>query len=198
MKLGKNITSIIASAALVSTLALSGCSAPAEEVAWINPEIKVPDITIAASLPVTDASADDIPADEVVEVVDPTTGEKTTMTAAEAKASGKTIVSGGSSQAPAASGGSSAPSAGSSTPSAPSHTHSYTIPITQQKYVVDSPAVAKIVCNGCGKTFGSVDAWGGHLTRGGVCQSYHSDSVPEKGHYETITVGYKCSCGAQQ
>ncbi|MCI9629239.1 MAG: hypothetical protein HFJ64_08545 [Eggerthellaceae bacterium] len=197
MKLGNKITSIIVSGAL-ATIALTGCSQAAEQVGPLGLQIGVPDLSVLASLPET--STDDIPADEVVEVVDPDTGETTTMTAGEAKATGKTIVpSSGSASAPVASSGngsSQAPSA--STPSAPAHTHSFSIPITQQKYVVDSPAVARIVCNGCGTTFGSVDAWGGHLTRGGTCQSYHSDSIPEKGHYETVTVGYKCSCGATQ
>ena len=198
MKLGNKITSIIVSGAL-ATIALTGCSQAAEQVRPLGLQIGVPDLSVLASFPET--SADDIAEDEMVEVVDPDTGETTTMTAGEAKATGKTIVpSSGSTSAPVASSGSGssqAPSA--STPSAPAHTHSFSIPITQQKYVVDSPAVPRVVCS-CGAVFGSTSEWSQHNKSLGFgnSHSYSADSIPEKGHYETITVGYKCSCGAQQ
>ena len=198
MKLGNKITSIIVSGAL-ATIALTGCSQAAEQVSPLGLQIGVPDLSILASLPET--STDDIPADEVVEVVDPETGETTTMTAGETKATGKTIVpsSGGASAPVASSGSGSSQAPSASTPSAPAHTHSFSIPITQQKYVVDSPVMPRVVCS-CGLVFGSTSEWGQHNKSLGFgnSHSYSADFIPEKGHYETVTIGYKCSCGAQQ
>lgn len=68
-----------------------------------------------------------------------------------------------------------------------------------------------IICNQCGTDFGSVDAWGSHLVRGGTCVSYRSEAqqvqtgtvhhdatghYEDQGHYETVVTGYACSCGA--
>lgn len=82
-----------------------------------------------------------------------------------------------------------------SQPSQPSHTHSYTIPVTEQVWV---PGENAVMCS-CGLTFSSVEGWDAHkkdLGRGG--SSGHSYSVDESGHYESVTTGYKCSCGARQ
>lgn len=194
MKLGYKITSIVLTGALATAFALTGCTEAAENVEPLGLSITVPEITALTALPET--SLDEVADDEVVEVVDPATGQTTQMTAAEAKASGKTVVSTGSS-APAAtsSGSTQAPSASQS---APAHQHNW-VPITTQKYVVDSPAVPRVVCS-CGIVFNSQNAWSEHnksLGRGNG-HSYSADSIPEKGHYETITTGYKCSCGATQ
>lgn len=111
---------------------------------------------------------------------------------------------GGNSAASTPSGGSaastpSAPSASTpSTPSAPAHTHNW-VAQTTQKYVVDVPAKAKLVC-ACGAVFSSTSEWGAHKQALGIAgangHSYRSESTPEQGHYETITTGYTCSCGA--
>ena len=138
--------------------------------------------------------------DAVVEVLDEA-GNTVQMTAAEAKASGRQVVSGGAS-APAASGqGGSAPAAGStSAPSAPSHTHSF-------QWVVDQPAwdettyktVTYTVCNGCGADItGNIDAHLKASGRGGTCQSYRTATkqIPAGTIHHDAVGHYSCSCGA--
>lgn len=122
-------------------------------------------------------------------------------------------------------GGSSSESGGTApTPTPAPHEHSWS-PVTAQQWVAnnvwveDSPAwdepvydyETHIICNQCGTDFGSVDAWGSHLVRGGTCVSYRSEAqqvqtgtihheatghYEDQGHYETVTTGYSCSCGA--
>lgn len=113
---------------------------------------------------------------------------------------------GGNSAASTPSGGSAAstPSAPSvstpstpSAPSAPAHTHNW-VAQTTQKYVVDQPAQSKIVCS-CGAVFSSKADWTAHnkpLAIAGGGHSYSAQGTAEQGHYETITTGYTCSCGA--
>ena len=106
----------------------------------------------------------------------------------------------------------------------PAHEHSWT-PVTVEQWVPnnvwvqdsaawDEPKYSyetHIICNQCGTDFGSVDAWGSHLVRGGACVSYRSEArqvqtgtihheatghYEDRGHNETVTTGYSCSCGA--
>ena len=100
-----------------------------------------------------------------------------------------------------------------SQPSAPAHEHSWQ-PVTEQRWVVDKAAwdepkyenQSRSICNGCGKDITGNPAK--HLEaagRGSACSGYHSGVVrvqvgtihhDEQGHYESVTTGYKCSCGA--
>lgn len=85
----------------------------------------------------------------------------------------------------------------STQPSAPAHTHSFSIPVTEQVWVDEG---TKVVCS-CGQTFSSTAAWHSHnepIVVESAGEDGHSYSVQPTGHYETKTVGYKCSCGAQQ
>lgn len=94
--------------------------------------------------------------------------------------------------------------------------------VTEQKYVVDEPAqeipvyenVEYMICNECYLEMYSADEYYAHreATRHGGFKSAFKDVVvnttytEEKGHYETVTIsdaydetittGYKCSCGA--
>ena len=100
-----------------------------------------------------------------------------------------------------------------SQPSAPAHEHSWQ-PVTEQRWVVDKAAwdepkyenQSRSICNGCGKDITGNPAK--HLKaagRGSACSGHHSGVVrvqvgtihhDEQGHYESVTTGYKCSCGA--
>lgn len=76
-----------------------------------------------------------------------------------------------------------------------------------------------VICGGCGKDFGvgnaAVEAWGDHADEDFYdnCENYHTEErqvgtkhhdavteqkwvVDQKAYDETITTGYKCSCGA--
>lgn len=120
--------------------------------------------------------------------------------------------SGGSSQPsqPANPGGASEPSE----PSAPAHEHSW-VAQTEERYVVDAAAWDEQVpysvwkCLKCGITFSSKADAEAHFTNfalqgdlshnGTVLTEYETVHHPEAGHWETVTVGYKCSgCGAWQ
>ena len=100
-----------------------------------------------------------------------------------------------------------------SQPQAPAHEHSWQ-PVTENRWVVDKAAWdepkyenrERSICNGCGADI-TGDPWG-HIEkagRGSSCSGYHSavNKVQvgtihhdEVGHNETVTTGYKCSCGA--
>lgn len=194
MKLGYKITSIVLTGALATAFALTGCTEAAENVEPLGLQIAVPEITALTALPET--SLDEVADDEVVEVVDPATGQTTQMTAAEAKASGKTVVSTGSS-APAAtsSGSTQAPSASQS---APAHQHNW-MPIYT---TIHHNAVTKsaAICNGCGADItGNPSAHLKAAGRGSACGSWRESSITVTPAYdEQVVSGYKCSCGAQQ
>lgn len=101
----------------------------------------------------------------------------------------------------ASSGGSNSNNSGSSAPAAqpskPAHEHNWVAQTTQKK-VIDSPAVSKLVCS-CGNAYSSKSEWTAHnkpLAIAGEGHSYSAQSTPEKSHMETVTTGYKCSCGA--
>ena len=114
-------------------------------------------------------------------------------------------------QAPSASQGGS--TAQPSAPAAPSHEHSWQ-PVTETRHVVDKAAWDEPVyetrgfsiCNGCGADVTGFAAE--HVKaagRGSSCSGHHSEVRRVQvgtthheavGHDETVTVGYKCSCGA--
>lgn len=135
--------------------------------------------------------------------------------------SGSSASSGGnSSSGSSSSGGSSSSSGSSSKPaSKPAHEHDWQ-PVTDKQWVpnivtvqaaYDEPIYEYVtVCN-CGAVFESANDWadhneeyaiqgiGGHNSHGEKRQTgtKHHDAVTEdQGHYETVTTGYKCSCGA--
>lgn len=194
MKLGYKITSIVLTGALATAFALTGCTEAAEKVEPLGLSITVPEITALTALPET--SLDEVADDEVVEVVDPATGQTTQMTAAEAKASGKTVVSTGSSApAPTSSGTTSAPTASQS---APAHQHNW-VPITKTEQVLVTPGYDTLYCS-CGATFNSQAAWSAHSQAAGRGQTHSYSVYSTDPVYKTVTttVGYKCSCGAQQ
>lgn len=108
-----------------------------------------------------------------------------------------------------------------SKPEPPVHVHEYSIPVTTQKWVVDQPAwtetvnepvyemVEHTICSSCGA---DISGWAvQHLEESLDCGGYYSEwrqeqtgtntytvEHPEQGHYETVTTGHKCSCGAVQ
>ena len=121
--------------------------------------------------------------------------------------------------------GNSSSGSSSSSSSTPSHQHSWTAVTEQQwvsdgqkwvsdgqKWVVDQAAWTETVKQGsyiqcsCGATFGSNSEWSAHnkgiMLDGNpshsysVVPNYTTVNHPEQGHYETVTIGYKCSCGA--
>lgn len=114
-------------------------------------------------------------------------------------------------QAPSASQGGS--TAQPSAPAAPSHEHSWQ-PVTETRHVIDKAAWDEPVyetrgfsiCNGCGADItGNIDAHAKAAGRGSACGSWHDIAKKVQvgtthheavGHDETVTVGYKCSCGA--
>lgn len=106
-----------------------------------------------------------------------------------AKASGN---SGGTQSAPKA----------QSTPSQPAHEHNFNIPITETRTVTDKAAwdepVYGIVCS-CGATFTDKASARSHISSTGhACGEAQINTIhhPAQTHTETVTIGYKCSCGA--
>lgn len=140
-------------------------------------------------------------------------------------ASGNTGSSSGSSNASSSSSssssGNSSPSSsgGSSKPAAkPAHEHDWQ-PVTDKQWVsnivtvqeaYDEPIYEYVTVCSCGESFGSGEAAGEHVMAGAEAGEHHRvhdekrqtgtkhhDAVTEdQGHYETVTTGYKCSCGA--
>lgn len=141
------------------------------------------------------------------------------------KASGNTGSSSGSSNAGSSSSSSgsgnssSSSSGGSSKPAAkPAHEHDWQ-PVTDKQWVsnivtvqeaYDEPIYEYVTVCSCGESFGSGEAAGEHVMAGAEAGEHHRvhdekrqtgtkhhDAVTEdQGHYETVTTGYKCSCGA--
>lgn len=74
----------------------------------------------------------------------------------------------------------------------------------------DEPIYEYVTVCSCGESFGSGEAAGEHVMAGAEAGEHHRvhdekrqtgtkhhDAVTEdQGHYETVTTGYKCSCGA--
>ena len=141
-------------------------------------------------------------------------------------ASGNTGSSSGSSNAGSSSSSSSSgnssssSSGGSSKPAAkPAHEHDWQ-PVTDKQWVpnivtvqkaYDEPIYEYVTVCKCGEVFEDPQDWvahneeyaiqgiGGHNCHDEKRQtgSKHHDAVTEdQGHYETVTTGYKCSCGA--
>lgn len=134
--------------------------------------------------------------------------------------SGTSASSGGSSGSSSSGSSGSSSSGGSSKPaSKPAHEHDWQ-PVTDKQWVpnivtvqdaYDEPIYEYVtVCN-CGEVFENANDWadhneeyaiqgiGGHNSHGEKRQTgtKHHDAVKEdQGHYETVTTGYKCSCGA--
>lgn len=142
---------------------------------------------------------------------------------AENNAAAATSNAGTSNQA--ASSNSSGSGGGSSQES--SHTHSYTIPVygTEQKWVVDQAAwtetvnepiyeqVPVMICNDCGAYLNANNCWEhieNHAMNGGkgswtdtyeyqkTGTNTYTINHPEQGHYESVVIGYQCSCGDVQ
>lgn len=215
MKTNKNIitaAAALAACAAISVGALTGCASGAAgaeaapdgngfSVAEYSEQFGpwVPDgVTLQASATLDEA----VDGDAVVEVLDEA-GNTVQMTAAEAKASGKQVVSGGATAPAASSQGGSAPSAGASTPSAPSapvHEHNW-------QWVVDKAAwdetkyetVTYSKCNGCGADItGNTSAHMQAAGRGSACSSYRTATkqVPVGTIHHDAVGHYSCSCGA--
>ena len=171
---------------IMALFSLISCSVEAD----VEELVEEPEATIEL---VAEPEEAEFTTEEIVEVVDETTGEAVTMTASEATASGKQVVTNSGSAS------SSQPSVSSngSAPAASVHTHNW-VPVTSQKWVVDQAATEYLQCQ-CGQTFTSQSAWSTHAQSSGFGSSghaYKSVGSPEKGHYETITTGYTCACGA--
>lgn len=141
------------------------------------------------------------------------------------KASGSTGSSSGSSNAGSSSSSSSSgnssssSSGGSSKPAAkPAHEHDWQ-PVTDKQWVsnivtvqeaYDEPIYEYVPVCSCGESFGPGEDDGEHILAGAEAGEHHRvhdekrqtgtkhhDAVTEdQGHYETVTTGYKCSCGA--
>lgn len=115
--------------------------------------------------------------------------------------------SGQQSGGPASSGGSSSGGGSGGGQSRPQHTHSWQA-VTEQRQVLVQAAYdervdtgrAQVVCD-CGATFSNTDSWLAHATSSG-CGGYSAQPIYETVHHpavyetQTVTVGYRCSCGA--
>ena len=152
-----------------------------------------------------------------------TTASSNVNSSHQASNSGSSSSSSGSSSS-SSSNSSSSGSSNSGNSSTPSHQHSWTAVTEQQwvsdgqKWVVDEEAWTEEVEQGsyiqcsCGATFNSNSEWSAHnkgfMLNGEPSHSYSvvpnwvTITHPEQGHYEdtghyeTVTIGYKCSCGA--
>ena len=122
---------------------------------------------------------------------------------------------------------SSSSSSGGGSSQESSHTHSYTIPVygTEQKWVVDQAAwtetvnepiyeqVPVMICNDCGAYLNANNCWEhieNHAMNGGkgswtdtyeyqkTGTNTYTINHPEQGHYESVVIGYQCSCGDVQ
>lgn len=89
-----------------------------------------------------------------------------------------------------------ASTASATSSSAPAHTHSYTIPITSQ--VWHEPVYKGVtMCGLCGCEETSSAHGEAHILNGEYgYYGYVKDVLVSDGYYETVTTGYKCSCGA--
>ena len=145
---------------------------------------------------------------------EPSTGGVTSGSAPAAAPSGSPAAGGSASsteQRPSSDGASAGNGSDSQPAAKPSHEHSWNA-VTEQRWVVDQAAwdedvyKTNIVCS-CGLTWSSTWEWGDHcessLLAGGTGCRYQSKPIyvetihhEEVGHYETVTTGYKCSCGA--
>lgn len=178
---------VIISVAAISILLLAGCSTTTVEKAV---HFQIPDITPLVS---TDG-------DEYTEPEVETSTDTTQSTTAPDAASTST------SQTPSS-------STTSSSNTSSSHTHNW-VEQTENRWVVDQeawtewvPGKAYVLCS-CGSTFSTQSAWDKHdeaimINSGGkeghsysVQQKNEAVNHPEVGHYETVTIGYSCSCGA--
>lgn len=215
MKTRKNIITAavaMAACAAISLGALSGCAGGTADAETsqggqkASPVADMPyyadEVEMDVMLHDAPVAVEDLAPDAVVEVVDES-GNTVQMTAAEAKASGRQVVSGGASAPAASSQGGSSPSAGAGTPPAPAapvHEHNW-------QWVVDKAAwdettyktVEWCKCNGCGADITSNP--GAHLEaagRGSKCSSWRTATkqVPAGTIHHDAVGHYACSCGA--
>lgn len=124
-------------------------------------------------------------------------------------ASASSSSSSSNSSSSSGSGSGSASSGSSSAPSSPAHSHAWTA-VTEQRWVVDQAAWDepvyswKTVCSVCQyQPSNSADLANhqdatGHMGSGGSNVQTGTVHHDEVGHYETVTVGYSCSCGASK
>ena len=143
----------------------------------------------------------------------PSTGATTSGSAPAAAPGDASETSGSAStpaQRPSSDGSSMGGSSGGQSAGKPSHEHGWTA-VTAQKWVVDQASWDEgvyedvIICD-CGLTWSSTYAWSDHnkqlMLNGGGCgyqvKSIYVETIhhEEVGHYETVTTGHRCSCGA--
>ena len=198
-------------AAVVVVLALLLLAACAASV-WLKGGDDAPGEAPAAAGAGT-ASDDEVDelagaAEEAVSEEPSTVG--TASGSASAVAPSGSAATGGLTSSSAQESSSSGASSGRQPAAKPSHEHSWTA-VTGQRWVVDQAAwdedVYKdtIICD-CGLSWSSTWEWDDHnkqlMLNGGGCghrvqssyvKTIHHDEV---GHYETVTTGHRCSCGA--
>ncbi|MCI8452672.1 MAG: hypothetical protein HFJ74_09360 [Eggerthellaceae bacterium] len=177
-----------------SPWAAGGAAVPADEALADTGEAEASEGTAEEPVPADGASAAEAGQPEQGAASPSASGSSSAAAPAQGSASSGSA-SQPQQQAPAA-----------SQPQAPAHEHSWQ-PVTENRWVVDKAAwdekkqTGTVVQAECGKTFKSVEAWDGHLSRGHDCaysvvpkyEIVHHDEV---GHNESVTTGYKCSCGA--
>lgn len=198
MKTKTLISSVLALvvALSISMLALVGCANTPEDNPEDNPTIEATEG--AENAEAADEQTEDTQASETPDGVDAATQSKDGSNDAYTPSQG---ASGGNSGAKSSGNTQSAPTA-QSAPSQPAHEHNFNIPITEQRTVVDKAAwterVRGISCN-CGMTFTDKAAARAHTSATGHAYGETIIDViehPAQTHTETVTVGYKCSCGA--
>lgn len=182
----------------ISMLALVGCANTPEDNPEDNPTIEATEG--AENAEAADEQTEDTQATEAPDGAD-ATQSKDGSNDAYTPSQG---TSGGNSGASASGNGgatSSAPKA-QSTPSQPAHSHNFNIPITETRTVTDKAAwdepVYGIVCS-CGATFTDKASARSHISSTGhACGEAQINTIhhPAQTHTETVTIGYKCSCGA--
>ena len=208
MKTTKTIVALATATALAAGM-LSGCAGAkadaetaaneADHAASLNTYV-ADDVEMDVMLHEAVAAIEEIAPEAVVEVVDED-GNTVQMTAAEAKASGRQVVSGGASAPAASSQGGSAPAASvPSAPSAPSHQHSWGFVVTQSAWDETTyKTVTYCQCNGCGADI--TDNPGAHMEaagRGSKCGSWRTATKQVAAgvvHHEAQGY-YACACGA--
>lgn len=202
MKTKTLISSVLALvvALSISMLALVGCANTPEDNPEDNPTIEATEG--AENAEAADEQTEDAQASETPDGVDAATQSDNGSSGASTPSQG---ASGGNSGAKSSgNSGATAQSApkAQSTPSQPAHSHNFNIPITETRTVTDKAAwdepVYGIVCS-CGATFTDKASARSHISSTGhACGEAQINTIhhPAQTHTETVTIGYKCSCGA--
>lgn len=183
----------------ITMLALVGCANDNQDNQEDNPTIEATEG--AENAEAADEQTEDTQTSETPDGADAATQSDSGSSEAYTPSQG---TSGGNSGASASGNGgatSSAPKA-QSTPSQPAHSHNFNIPITETRTVTDKAAwdepVYGIVCS-CGATFTDKASARSHISSTGhACGEAQINTIhhPAQTHTETVTIGYKCSCGA--